>query len=256
MLQLPHAHLFYEAHQPEAAQHSLLLLHGAGGSHLSWPAELRHLPQTAVYTLDLAGHGRSAPPGRSSIEAYTQDVLDFIEALALKKVIVMGHSMGGAIAQMAGLAQQPAVVGLVLVATGAKLRVSPTLLAALQDTPEGAVDMLNESYWSNDQIGHIKATYRQQMLACPADVTLNDFLACDQFDVRDRLAQIALPTLVISGENDRMTPPRFGQFLADHIPQADFALIERAEHMLTLEFPQQLAQLVGDFVLNLSQQKK
>ena len=73
---------------------TLLLIHGAGGSHLSWPAVLRRLPQTAVYTLDLAGHGRSDPPSYTSIEAYAQDVADFIEALGMKQAVILGHSMG------------------------------------------------------------------------------------------------------------------------------------------------------------------
>lgn len=248
MVQLPHAHLFYARHQPKDAHQTLLLIHGAGGAHLSWPAALRRLPQTAVYALDLAGHGRSQPPGRSTIEAYTQDVLDFITTLKLENVVVLGHSMGGAIAQMVGLAEPTGVVGLVLVGTGAKLRVSPTILAAIQDDYETAVAQLNQFYWGGNQDPNIASANHRSMLACPPEVMLNDFLACDQFDLRDRLAQITLPTLVLSASADQMTPPRFGQFLADQLPQAEFALIQQAGHMMTLEFPEQVAQLVGDFM--------
>ena len=154
MIQLPDAHLFYAQYQPKDARQSLLLIHGAGGSHLSWPAELRRLPHTApstgsgqaVYALALAGPGRSHPPGRSTIEAFTQDVLDFIDALKLENVVVLGHSMGGAIAQMVGLAHPANVTGLVLVGTGAKLRVSPTILSAVQEDYEAAVELLNQFY--------------------------------------------------------------------------------------------------------------
>jgi len=248
MIQLPHAHLFYAHHQPADAPRTLLLLHGAGGSHLSWPAELRRLPRTAVYALDLAGHGRSQPPSRSTIEAYTQDVLDFITALQLKNVVVLGHSMGGAISQMVGLAQPANVIGLVLVGTGAKLRVSPAILESIQANYEAAVDMLNRYYWSGNQDPDIEAANRRTMLACPPEVMLNDFMACDQFDLRDRLAEITLPALVISGSVDQMTPPKFGQFLANQLPQAEFALIEQAGHMMTLEIPEQVAQLVSNFI--------
>ena len=248
MIQLPHAHLFYAHHQPENASQSLLLIHGAGGSHLSWPAELRRLPHTAVYALDLAGHGRSHPPGRNTIEAYTQDVLDFITALKLENMFVLGHSMGGAIAQMVGLAQPPGVMGLILAGTGAKLRVSPAVLTAIQDDFAAAVDLLNKFYWSGDQNPDVEAANRRTMLACPPEVMLNDFLACDQFDVRNQLAQITLPTLVISASADQMTPAKFGQFLADQLPQAELALIEQAGHMMMLESPTQVTQLVADFV--------
>ncbi|GJM42110.1 MAG: alpha/beta hydrolase [Ardenticatenaceae bacterium] len=252
MIQLHHAHLFYAQYQPKDARQTLLLIHGAGGSHLTWPAALRRLPKTAVYALDLAGHGRSKPPGRSTIEAYIQDVLDFIGALELQNVVVLGHSMGGAIAQMIGLSQSPAVAGLILLGTGAKLRVSPAILEAIQTNFENAVDMLNQYYWGGQQDPDIVTTNRRSMLACPADVMLNDFLACDQFDLRTRLAEITLPTLVISASTDQMTPPKFGQFLVEHLPQAEFALIEQAGHMMMLEFPEQVAQLAGDFMAKIS----
>lgn len=248
MIQLPHAHLFFAQHQPQDARQALLLIHGAGSSHLSWPARLRRLPQTAVYALDLAGHGRSRPPGHNTIEAYTQDVLDFIATLKLENVVVLGHSMGGAITQMVGLAQPPGVVGLVLLGTGAKLRVSPAILKTIQDDYEAAVELLNRYYWSGNQDPAAEAANRRSMLACPPEVTLNDFMACDQFDLRDRLAEITLPTLVISASVDQMTPPKFGQFLADRLSQAEFALIEPAGHMMTLEFPEKVVQLVRDFM--------
>jgi pimeloyl-ACP methyl ester carboxylesterase len=206
------------------------------------------LPHTAVYALDLAGHGRSHPPGRSTIAAYAQDVLDFINTLKLENVVVLGHSMGGAIAQMVGLAHPANVTGLVLVGTGAKLRVSPAILSAIQEDYEAAVDMLNQFYWGGSQAPNIEAANRHTLLTCPPEVMLNDFLACDQFDVRSRLAEIIRPTLVISASADQMTPPKFGQFLADQLPQAEFALIEQAGHMMTLEFPKRVAQLVGDFM--------
>jgi pimeloyl-ACP methyl ester carboxylesterase len=251
MIQLPNAHLFYAQHHPKDAGQTLLLIHGAGSSHLTWPAALRRLPDTAVYALDLAGHGRSDLPSCNTIEAYTQDVLDFIAALELQNVVVLGHSMGGAIAQRVGLVQPSAVVGLVLLGTGAKLRVSPTILEAIQANYEDAVAMLNQFYWGGQQDPATVAANRRSMLACPSEVMLNDFLACNKFDLRNSLSEIRLPTLVISASADQMTPPKFGQILAEQLPQAEFALIEQAGHMMMLEFPEQVAQLVGDFMVKM-----
>ena len=248
IITLPNTRLFYALHQPTDARHTLLLIHGAGGSHLTWSATLRRLPETAVYALDLAGHGRSAPAKYSSILPFAQDVLDFIQALSLQKAVVLGHSMGGAIAQMVGLAQSPAVVGLVLLATGAKLRVASTILESIKENYEEAVDLLNQYYWGPEQNPALVAAARHSMLACPAEVTLGDFLACNQFDLRDLLTQITLPTLVISGSADQMTPPKFGQFLANQLPQAKFALVEQGGHMMALEFPDRISQLVTNFL--------
>jgi pimeloyl-ACP methyl ester carboxylesterase len=251
-IQLPQAQLFYASHLPQDAPQTLLLIHGAGGSHLTLPAALRRLPQTAVYALDLAGHGRSHPPGRQSITAYAQDVVDFIAALRLKKVVIFGHSMGGAIAQQIGLAPPPAVVGLILVGTGAQLRVSPHILAAIEEDFETAVDLINQYYWGSPQKPDLVNSSRQSMLACPAEVMLGDFIACNQFDLRARLPEITLPTLVVSSSQDQMTPPKFGKFLAAQLPLAEFALIEQAGHMMMLEAPEQVALLVQNFLIQVA----
>ena len=87
--------LFYTHQQPAAAGPALLLLHGAGGSHLVWPGALRRLAETRVLALDLPGHGRSAPPGRRTIAHYAAAVNDFIAAAGLPEVVIAGHSMGG-----------------------------------------------------------------------------------------------------------------------------------------------------------------
>jgi len=75
-----------------------------------------------------------------------------------------------------------------------------------------------------------------------------DFLACNEFDIMSQLGDIALPTLVLVGTADRMTPPKFGQYLAGHIPHAEFASFDGAGHMLAMEQPQAVSDAVADFV--------
>ncbi len=77
----------------------LLLIHGAGGTHMHWPAALRRLADWNVYALDLPGHGKSPGPGRDSIAAYCDVVYGVIQALGLERAVLAGHSMGGAIVQ-------------------------------------------------------------------------------------------------------------------------------------------------------------
>lgn len=255
MIQLPHAHLFYAQHLPKEAHQTVLLIHGAGSSHLAWPAALRRLPQTAVYAIDLAGHGRSALPGHQTVEAYAQDVLDFIDVSNLENVVVVGHSMGGAIAQQISLVHSPAVAGLVLLGTGAKLRVAPAFIEAIQANYADAVDLLNSYFWRKTPDAALMAANRRTMLTCPAEVMLGDFVACNQFDLRPRLTEITLPTLVISSGHDQMTPAKFGQFLAEQLPSAEFALIPEAGHMMMLEFPEEVAERVAIFLAEVSRRQ-
>ncbi len=248
MIQLPNAHLFYAAHLPKNANQTVLLIHGAGGSHLVWPAQLRRLPNTAVYTLDLAGHGRSHLPGRQTTTAYAQDILDFINALSLENVTLVGHSLGGAIVQQLALAAPPHVTSLILLGTGAKLRVSPQILEAAEADVETAVELINQYLWGNAPTAKMIAANRQTMLACPAEVMLGDFIACNLFDLREQVAKIQLPTLVISASKDQMTPPKFGQFLAEQLPNGKFALLDGVGHMLMLEAAEEVTQLVSQFL--------
>jgi len=68
-------------------------------------------------------------------------------------------------------------------------------------------------------------------------VTLGDFLACDRFDAMTRLAAIRTPTLVVVGRDDRLTPPKYGRFLADGIPGGRLVEVEAAGHFPQLEQP-------------------
>ena len=106
----------------------LVLIHGAGGSHLHWGVAVRTLPEGDVYALDLPGHGRSAGSGRTTVAQYASWVIRLLDALGIERAVMAGHSMGGAIAQTAALEFPEGVRGLVLVGTGSRLRVVPSIL--------------------------------------------------------------------------------------------------------------------------------
>ncbi|NKQ36854.1 MAG: alpha/beta fold hydrolase [Chloroflexi bacterium] len=236
--------IYYELSGQPAEKPFLLLIHGAGGSHLDWPEELRHLPDTAVITPDLPGHGRTPPPAHSTITAYADDIQVFIEKLGLAQVIVAGHSMGGAIAQELAIRGVPQLVGLVLVGTGAKLRVSPALLEMLETDFVTAVAAVPQYAFAPNAPDSLRQAHQSRLAQNDAAVVYGDFAACDVFDVREQLGQISVPTLVISGSEDVMTPSKYGRYLADHIPHAEFVLIENAGHMMALEQPDEVATAV------------
>ena len=125
--------IYYRRSQPADAPNAppLVLIHGAGGTHMHWPGELRRLPTTTVYALDLPGHGQSGGAGCTTITEYAQAVAAWADALGLPRFILAGHSMGGAIAQMVALRQPQRLAGLILVGTGARLAVSPAILDGL-----------------------------------------------------------------------------------------------------------------------------
>lgn len=242
------ADIYYQFHN-EGAKTSLVLLHGAGGSHLSFPPQIRRMSGYRLYALDLPGHGKSAGKGERSILGYANHVSDWMQALGLDSAVIVGHSMGSAIAQTLALEIPERVLGLGLIGAGAKLRVNPQLLAELAapETYQIALDKIIA--WSFDpgcppRLRELAAKRMEETLP---EVLLADFLACDAFDVTERISEIRCPTLVVCGENDKMTPPRNAHFLAERVPSAHLDIVPAAGHMVMLEKPQAVADALAWF---------
>jgi pimeloyl-ACP methyl ester carboxylesterase len=242
--------LHYAAHRddPHTPPTPLVLVHGAGGNLYHWPPGLRRLPGHDVYALDLPGHGKSEGPGRDSIDGYVQVVYDWARALDLPPFVIAGHSMGGAIAQTFALKHPEMLKGMILVATGARLRVHPKILDGIRTDMNAVVEMLMDWAYGQKATPEQKRQFLKQFNSVDQDVMYGDWAACDVFDVRDQLPNIDIPTLVISGSMDVMTPEKYGRYMAENLPNADFALIEGGGHMLMIEQPQMVINAIRGFL--------
>jgi len=242
--------IFYSAWDgdPEGEHPPLVLGHGAGGTHLHWPPQLRRLRNADVYALDLSGHGHSPGQGRDSIAAYGEVILAWAGALSLPPFVLAGHSMGGAIALDLALNHAERLAGLVLVASGARLRVHPDILQGVQDDFPATAKLICDWALGDAASEQNRRQYLRRLLEVNPAVLRGDFLACDAFDVRPRLGEIAVPTLVIGGAEDRLTPPRFSEYLGEHIPNAQLLLVEGAGHMVMLEQPQRVTEAIAGFL--------
>ena len=241
---------YHEYAGGEAQRSAVVLIHGAGGTHLYWPAELRRLPGYRVFALDLPGHGKSAGRGLQSIAAYAQAVKDWLLAVGLHSAVFAGHSMGSAIALTLALEHAGHVNGLILLGAGARLKVSPELLenAASHTTYQNAVNMVIDWSFGSGAPPRLKELAGQRMAETRSSVLYGDFFACDAFDETERIEQIRQPVLVICGNEDRMTPLRQSQYLAEHIPGAVLKTIPDAGHMVMLEKPQPVADILLGFL--------
>ncbi len=242
--------LFYRLSANDLANRKppLLLIHGAGGAHMHWPASLRRLPDWNVYAIDLPGHGKSAGPGRDSIAAYCDVVYGFVQALGLERAVLAGHSMGGAIVQEFALHYPGRLAGVVLVGTGARLRVAPAILDGIRSDFAATARLITDWVYDRNAPAQLKRLYLQRYLENDPDVLYGDFLACDQFDRRADVARIATPTLVVCGTNDVMTPPKFSESLAQSLPNARLALVPNAGHMALLEASEEVTGEVAEFL--------
>jgi pimeloyl-ACP methyl ester carboxylesterase len=229
---------------------TLVLIHGAGGTHLYWPPEVRRLPGSRVYAPDLPGHGKSGGRGRQSIQEYTEAVLDWLTSIGIHRAVFVGHSMGSAIALNLALDHPEHVVGVVLIGGGARFKVAESLLdyAESATTYMNAIKLIVEWSFSSNASNRLRGLAGQRMAETRASVLHGDLSACQDFDETGRLSELNKPALVICGIDDRMMPPRYSQYLAEQIPGAELQLISDAGHMVQLEKPQLVANAILNFL--------
>ena len=231
----------------------LVLVHGAGGSADLWQPQLDGLADVArVVAPDLPGHGHARGRGKPSIAAYAEWLALLLGTLRGGRAVVVGHSMGGAVAQALALAQPGRLAGLVLIGTGAKLRVLPRLVDLLRDRPREGQSLIRDLSFAPGTPRECGEVVDRVFREGAPLVTLGDYLACDRFDVRADLERIRLPTLVVAGAEDRLTPPKYGRFLADAIPGARLVEIPGAGHFPRLEQPRAVNAAIREFLAELA----
>jgi pimeloyl-ACP methyl ester carboxylesterase len=245
------AGLYYFSHlEEEKNLVPVILLHGAGGNFLHWPASLRRLPGRRIYAPDLPGHGKSPGIGRQSIPDYARSILDFMRALTISKAIIVGHSMGSAIALHLGIHNPRQVLALALLGAGARMRVAPELLdnSASAATLSLALKFIEKNAYGERADPSTKALAMKQMAAVRPTVLHGDFLACNGFDEFGQVGKIRVPALVICGDQDQFTPLRYSEYLADTIKNARLLRVEQAGHMVMLEKPDIVTEAMGEFL--------
>ena len=239
--------IFYSLGPAAASERTFVLIHGSGGDHSHWPEPLRASVLADVYGLDLPGHGSSSGRGSHRVEDYTDFIQDFVQQLNLKRVTVFGHSLGGAIAQSLALRQPEWLSAIVLVGTGARLRVIPAILEALLADPSATLDLLTQNSLGPSAPQDLFNRIRTGFAKTDPRIIHGDLIACDQFDIMAQVSRITLPTLIVSATNDLLTPPKYGRYLHDHISNSTLHLIENAGHMMALEKPGEFMKGVAAF---------
>ncbi len=244
--------IFYNVYESGAYYNNppVILIHGAAGIHLSWPPQIRRLTGFKTYALDLPGHGQSQGPGLDSIQGYAKLIGIWARQLNLAPAILIGHSMGGAIALTLASEYPEQVRGLVLVGVSSRLQVAPALLEAITDPTRFSEAIHTLIAWSFSRSADPRtiALVTRQMTLTQPEVLQRDFLACNAFDITDRLPAIQQPVLVICGSADRMTPLRHSEFLANQLPHACLEIISDTGHMTMLEAPQVVASALYGFL--------
>jgi len=227
----------------------IVFIHGAGGSTLSWLAQKAHFEKlNRVVLVDLPGHGRSGGDSSASIEACAEAVAGALEDSACGPAYIAGHSMGGAIAMRLALSHPEVVKGLILIGTGARLKVYPEILQGILRDKGGTARTILDTAFSDTVPAALKDKVFAEYMKNDARTIFNDFTACDGFNVMGDIGAITVPTLVVCGMADRFTPPGYSRYLAENIAGAHLELIQNTGHMAMIEKPAAVNEAIERFM--------
>jgi len=228
---------------------TIVFIHGAGGSNLMWHHQVEALSDRVnTVAPDLPGHGESGGQAMESVRDYAKIIMGFIRDLGVKRPVICGISMGGAIVLQLLIDEPEFFGGGVVVNSGARLKVEPAIFDMIDNDFSGFVNGMYTIGISSKTDPSAIRPLVERMEDCPPAVAKGDFAACSTFDVMDRLDSIRTPVLVIASADDRMTPVKYGQYMAEQIPGARMVTLEDAGHLAPLEKPEQFNQALRDFV--------
>ena len=221
----------------------ILLIPGSGAGGNLWQYQSHFFPDAEG--ISLPGHPDGTP--KNSIPEYVAWLHGYIREKGYKEIILGGHSLGGGISQLYALTHPDELKGLILIGTGARLRVRPETLTMMR----GMIG--NDSNWRkytenipqpDDPI--LLSIHEMRHKIGPA-VMLSDLLCCDRFDIMDRVQEIKSPTLIIVGTEDVSTPVKYARYLQNKIAGSKLVIIEGATHNITTEKPDEVNQVISEW---------
>ena len=222
---------------------TLVFLHGSGDSAAVWQPLISLLPEVHTVALDLPGHGalRDQPgPAEMSVSDYATFVAQELERRGLGPAVIVGHSLGGAIALRLALDHPALARRLALVGSGGRLRVAPAFLAEARTAAPTGVPAVTRMSFAEAHPAQADLYHATRPPTAPG-MLYRDLVACDQFDVMAELDRISAPTLIIVGSEDRMTPPKYAEYLHARVPASELVVIPEAGHYVQIEQPQAVA---------------
>jgi pimeloyl-ACP methyl ester carboxylesterase len=227
---------------------SLVFIHGSGSNSSVWSFQYANLHHDFnIAAIDLPGHGQSEGNGEEDIEVYVGILKDILDVLQLKRPVLIGHSLGAAIALGFAAARPEEISGVVASGGGLTMPVNPDIIKGFLDQPDVIMDIICKISLAKANRPLFYDAIRASLAEARVEVMAGDMTACSKFDLRGDTDKIKVPVLTICGTEDKMTPPAASEKIAAEIAGAKLVLIEGAGHMAMMEKPEAFNRAVKDF---------
>ena len=222
----------------------LFYVHGSGYTQDSFRDQITAFPGSDA--LSLPGHPEGEP--LRSVGDMAQWLDKYIRWTGDGKAVVAGNSLGGAIAMEWALRHPECAAGLILIGTGARLRVGKAIFEMVDDEWPASIPKIADFALSGGASVELRSRAEGWHRIVGQQATRADYAACNEFDEMDRLGEITAPTLIIVGGEDRLTPPKFSRFLHEHIEGSDLLEVPGAGHLVMAERPDVVNPAIASFL--------
>ena len=238
---------------------NLVLVHGVGSRLEAWDGVVATLDGSLrTLRLDLRGHGVSEKPGgRFEMSDFTDDVVGLLNAFGIARCHLVGHSLGGLIAQAFALDHPDRLNRLMLLSTVAgrneeeRTRVEARLAIVADGVPgehfgNSVARWFTDAFRENNPdiiAAHAAANRKNDPAAYAAA-----YRVLAQTDLADRLHKITAPTLIATGDGDIGSNPRMAQLMHEKIAGSELVIMENLRHAAMTEAPERIAALISSFL--------
>jgi 3-oxoadipate enol-lactonase len=244
-------------HRFEGREHlPVLVLSNSLGTTLEmWDDQAAELAEHfRLLRFDSRGHGRSAvPQGPYSIDQLGRDALELLDRLGLERVSFCGLSLGGMTGMWLAVHAPERIDRLALCSTSAHMpprsawieRAEVVRSEGMAAIADASIDRWFSAAGQQERPEAVERV-RQGLLACPAEGYAASCEAIGDHDLRAEIRRIRAPTLLIVGDEDPSTPPTHAQAIADAVEDVRLVEIPRARHLLNVEHPARVTELLID----------
>lgn len=246
------AEIYYRQYKGEREGFSVpvLLLHGGGSTHLGWPSDLRRLPNQNIFAIDLPGHGQSKQPACSSLEGLINRLKDFIACLGFFNVIIIGFSLGGALALQFSALFPERIRKLAVISCGTRFFIPDEIMSHLRPPVNTikAAQVFSQAAFHPSTTPAFRRKIIEPLHNFNPSVMAADFHMGRVFRLAFPTKPMKTPCLFIGGADDKISPPHSTHLLTHFSTQTRVEIIEDAGHMVLYEKTRQVRDLLVSFL--------